>query len=297
LGQVAIEEAFTLSQDTHVAPSWALRDATGQLSLLLPPTDPTSARHGAWAIWRYHVLLEPTARDDADSARDDAIGARDDAPPAAPTLYVWSRRPLARSMQVLTTAPPPLSSPQVRVVPPTSRPQHASAHHGAPPSPPHRHVWSRLLSRRPWSPLARPLSAIALPDGVTSPNLDEIASSGAVLSVQQALATALPPNLGARDHSAAPGAVLSVRGRLHELTIRHEAGEIARDRAATVDGAHNGAHTPGGARRGGKRTLTLALRDMNNAASQLDVYVQAAAHIRLPAELLLGCEVGLMADD
>jgi hypothetical protein len=104
---VAIEEAFTLSQDTHGAPSWALRDATGQLSLLLPPTDPTSARHGAWAIWRYHVLLEPTARDDANSARDDAIGARDDAPPAAPTLYVWSRRPLARSMQVLTTAPPP----------------------------------------------------------------------------------------------------------------------------------------------------------------------------------------------
>lgn len=268
---MAIEEAFTLSQDTHGAPSWALRDATGQLSLLLPPTDPTSARHGAWAIWRYHVLLEPTAQDDADSARDDAIGARDDAPPAAPTLYVWSRRPLARSMQVLTTAPPP--------------------------SPPHRHVWTRLLSRRPWSPLARPLSAIALPDGVTSPNLDEIASSGAVLSVQQALATALPPNLGARDHSAAPGAVLSVRGRLHELTIRHEAGEIARDRAATVDGAHNGAHTPGGARRGGKRTLTLALRDMNNAASQLDVYVQAAAHIRLPAELLLGCEVGQLTDD
>ena len=261
---MAIEEAFTLSQDTHGAPSWALRDATGQLSLLLPPTDPTSARNGAWAIWRYHVLLEPTARDDASSARDDAVGARDDAPPA-PTLYVWSRRPLARSMQVLTTAPP---------------------------SPPHRHVWSRLLSRRPWSPLARPLSAIALPDGVTSPNLDE----SAVLSVQQALATALHSNLGARDQAAAPGAVLSVRGRLHELTIRHEAGEIARDRAGTVDGAHNGAHTPGGARRGGKRTLTLALRDMNNAASQLDVYVQAAAHIRLPAELLLGCEVGLMPD-
>jgi hypothetical protein len=162
-------------------------------------------------------------------------------------------------------------------------------------------VWSRLLSRRPWSPLARPLSAIALPDGVTTPNPDEIASSSAVLSVQQALATALatplPFNLGARDQAAAPSAVLSVRGRLHELTIRHEAGEIARDRAGTVDGAHNGAHTPGGARRGGKRTLTLALRDMNNAASQLDVYVQAAAHIRLPAELLLGCEVGLMTDD
>ena len=47
----------------------------------------------------------------------------------------------------------------------------------------------------------------------------------------------------------------------------------------------------------GKRTFTLTLRDMSNAASQLDVYVQAAAHVRLPAEMLLGCEVGLMTDD
>ena len=263
---MAIEEACTLSQDTHGAPSWALRDATGQLSLLLPPTDPTSARHGAWAIWRYHVLLEPTPRDDAIGARYDAIGARDDAPPAAPTLYVWSHG--------------------------CSRPQHASAHHRAR-TPPHRHVWSRLLSRRPWSPLARPLSALALPDGVTKPNPEEIASSSAVLSVQQALATPLRPNLGARDQTAAASAVLSVRGRLHELTIRHEAGEIARDCTGAVDGAR----TPGGARRVGKRTFTLTLRDMSNAASQLDVYVQAAAHVRLPAEMLLGCEVGLMTDD